>query len=87
VRHHRTNPDVPHSGVSIPPSYKVHATDEGNTLMCTTAASNVAGTGVPVTSAGALVPVPHVARCPTATGKLSGAKVGAERWRRFTGTI
>jgi hypothetical protein len=58
------------------PTYKVQPIDEGNTLTCTTAAVNIAGAGTPVTSAGVLVRVPFVARCPAATGKLSGAKIG-----------
>jgi hypothetical protein len=57
-------------------TYKVQAIDEGNVLTCTTEAANIAGLGRPATSAGVLVPVPHVAKCPAATGKLSGEKVG-----------
>jgi hypothetical protein len=53
-------------------SYTVQAIDEGNTLSCAVAAVNVAGVGSPAASAGVLVPVPYVARCPAATGKLSG---------------
>jgi hypothetical protein len=57
-------------------TYTVQAIDEGTTLTCTIAAMNAAGAGVPVTSAGALVAVPVVARCPAATGNLSGATLG-----------
>jgi hypothetical protein len=57
-------------------SYTVQAIDEGNTLSCAVAAVNVAGAGSPVASAGVLVPVPYVARCPAATGKLSGTRLG-----------
>jgi 6-phosphogluconolactonase (cycloisomerase 2 family) len=38
-------------------TYQVQEIDEGNTLTCTIAAVNAAGTGVAVTSAGILVPV------------------------------
>jgi hypothetical protein len=57
-------------------SYTVQAIDEGNTLSCAVAAVNVAGAGSPVASAGVLVPVPYVARCPAATGKLSSTRLG-----------
>jgi Glycine rich protein len=57
-------------------THTVQAIDEGNTLTCAVAAVNSAGAGVPVTSAGILVPVPVVAHCPGATGTLSGQKVG-----------
>jgi hypothetical protein len=57
-------------------TYKVLAIDEGNTLACATTAVNIAGAGVPAASAGVLVPVPHVSRCPAASGKLSGNALG-----------
>jgi Pro-kumamolisin, activation domain/Putative Ig domain/Bacterial Ig-like domain (group 3) len=56
--------------------YRVQAIDEGNTLTCTVTASNVAGVGAPATSANVTVPVPHVAGCPRATGRLSGTTLG-----------
>ena len=54
----------------------MQAIDEGNTLACATTAVNIAGAGVPAASAGVLVPVPHVSRCPAASGKLSGNALG-----------
>jgi hypothetical protein len=57
-------------------TYTVQVIDEGNVLTCTTAAANIAGLGRPATSAGVLVPVPHVAKCPAATGTLSGEQLG-----------
>lgn len=60
-------------------TYKVQAIDEGSTLSCTTTAVNVAGPGASVTSAGVSVPVPVVARCPRATGRLSGETLGLVR--------
>ncbi len=61
------------------PTYKVQALDEGNTLTCTVTAANVAGTGRPATSAKVGVPVPRVAGCPRATGRLSGTALGLIR--------
>lgn len=55
-------------------SHTVQKIDEGNTLSCAVAAVNVAGVGFAAASAGVLVPVPHVARCPAATGKISGTR-------------
>ena len=49
------------------------------TFTTAVAAVNVAGVGSAVASAGVLVPVPYVARCPAATGKLSGTRVGSVR--------
>jgi DNA-binding beta-propeller fold protein YncE len=57
-------------------TYTVQAIDEGTTLTCTTAGVNAAGVGVPVMSGGVLVAIPVVAKCPPATGKLSGATLG-----------
>lgn len=57
-------------------SYKVQPIDEGNTLTCTVTAVNVAGSGSPATSTGAKVSVPFVRRCPAASGRLSGSKLG-----------
>ena len=57
-------------------TYTVQAIDEGTTLTCTTAGVNAAGVGVPVMSGGVLVAIPVVAKCPPATGTLSGATLG-----------
>jgi hypothetical protein len=57
-------------------TYTVQAIDEGNTLTCAVAAINSAGAGATVTSAAVTIPVPYVARCPGATGRLSGTKLG-----------
>ena len=58
------------------PTYKVQKIDEGNALTCTVIAANAAGSGSPSTSARVSVPVQAGARCPAATGKLSGTKLG-----------
>ncbi len=55
------------------PTYKVQKIDEGNVITCTVIPT---GGGSPSTSASMRVPVPAVARCPAATGKLSGTKLG-----------
>jgi hypothetical protein len=60
-------------------TYTVQSGDEGLTLTCTVTASNAGGAGTPATSAGTSVPVPRVARCPAATGKLSGITLGLLR--------
>jgi hypothetical protein len=57
-------------------TYKVQAIDERSTLTCTVKATNLAGTSAPATSKGVAVPVAKVARCPGATGKLSGTTLG-----------
>lgn len=59
-------------------THKVQALDEGSFLSCAVTASNQAGPGRPAT-ARRLVPVPHVPRCPAATGRLSGAGLGPVR--------
>ncbi len=59
--------------------YTVQTSDEGLTLTCTVTASDIAGAGKPVTSAGVRVPVPVVARCPAATGSVSGSTLGLIR--------
>lgn len=59
-------------------AYTVLTTDEGLTLTCAVTASNPGG-AASATSAGVLVPVPHVARCPAASGKLSGETLGLLR--------
>jgi hypothetical protein len=60
-------------------TYTVQSIDEGLTLTCTVTAANAAGAGKPATSKGIAVPVPHVARCPAASGKLSGETLGLLR--------
>ena len=57
-------------------SYTLQKIDQGLTLTCTVTASNPAGTGAPATSAAVLVPVPFVAHCPGATGRLVGRTLG-----------
>jgi hypothetical protein len=57
-------------------SYKVQASDEQLKLTCTVIASNAKGPSSPATSKGVSVPVPHVAKCPAASGKLSGGTLG-----------
>jgi FG-GAP repeat len=58
--------------------YKVQSGDEQLTLTCGVTASNAKGSGS-ATSKGKTVPVPHVARCPAASGKLSGDVLGVLR--------
>jgi hypothetical protein len=57
-------------------TYTVATSDEGLTLTCTVQAVNIAGVGPAATSPGVLVPVPYVFRCPGATGRLSGTRLG-----------
>ncbi len=59
-------------------AYTVLTTDEGLTLTCAVTATNLGGSAS-ATSAGVSVPVPHVARCPAASGKLSGETLGLLR--------
>jgi 6-phosphogluconolactonase (cycloisomerase 2 family) len=61
-------------------TYIVQAGDEQLTLTCSVTASNANGAGSAASSAKtARVPVPHVARCPAATGKLAGVRLGLVR--------
>jgi len=60
-------------------SYTVQAIDEGNELTCTVAAANAGGYGSPATSASVSIPVPLVAGCPRATGRVSGTTLGLVR--------
>ncbi len=60
-------------------SYTIQSIDEGLTITCTVTASNAGGAGKPATSRGVPVPVPRVARCPGASGKLSGDTLGLLR--------
>jgi streptogramin lyase len=57
-------------------TYKVAKIDEGLTLTCNVTASNSIGSSSPATSKGVKVPVPHVAKCPGATGRLDGTTLG-----------
>jgi hypothetical protein len=58
------------------PTYTVQTLDEGSALACTVTASNQAGAGPPATSSGVRVPVPFVARCPAASGRIAGRTLG-----------
>ena len=61
-------------------TYVVQTGDEQLTLTCSVTASNSKGAGASVTTRkGATVPVPYVAKCPAATGKLSGTTLGLVR--------
>jgi hypothetical protein len=57
-------------------TYTVATSDEGTTLACAVTATGPGGTSTPVTSAGIIVAVPHVAGCPAATGTVSGVRIG-----------
>jgi hypothetical protein len=57
-------------------TYRIVSLDEGEKLTCTVTAKNSLGASGPVTSAAVSVPVPHVAKCPAATGRLHGTKLG-----------
>jgi hypothetical protein len=60
-------------------TYTVQSGDEQLTLTCAVGAANAKGGTVAVSKKGAKVPVPHVARCPAASGKLSGDRLGLLR--------
>jgi hypothetical protein len=60
-------------------TYIVHTSDEGLTLTCTVTAATATGAKSSATSKGVAVGVPHVARCPRATGRLSGNTLGLVR--------
>jgi hypothetical protein len=57
-------------------TFTVAKIDEGLTLTCNVTASNAIGKSSPATSKGVKVPVPHVQKCPGATGKLDGTTLG-----------
>ncbi|HEY1508953.1 MAG TPA: FG-GAP repeat protein [Solirubrobacteraceae bacterium] len=57
-------------------TYKVQKSDEQLMLACTVTASNAKGAGPAAASARKIVPVPKVKGCPSATGSLSGVKLG-----------
>jgi hypothetical protein len=56
-------------------TYTVQPLDEGTTLTCVTTATNSSGSAQ-AASAGAPVPVPYVAKCPAASGRVSGSTLG-----------
>ena len=56
-------------------TYKVTTLEEGTTLTCSVTAANPGGAGFAL-SQGVKVPVPFVAKCPGATGRLSGTTLG-----------
>jgi hypothetical protein len=60
-------------------TYTVQTGDEGVALTCTVTASNGVGNGKPATSKAVDVAVPHVRRCPAASGRLSGRTLGLVR--------
>jgi hypothetical protein len=57
-------------------TFTVAKIDEGLTLTCNVTASNAIGKSSPATSKGVKVAVPHVQKCPGATGKLDGTTLG-----------
>jgi hypothetical protein len=61
---------------AISARYTVRSIDEGSGLTCTVTATDVAGTGPAANSATIRVAVPHVARCPRATGAAAGKALG-----------
>jgi hypothetical protein len=60
-------------------TYTVQTGDEGLTLACTVTATDSTGPGAPAVSNTVHVPVPVVAHCPAATGKLGGITLGGLR--------
>ena len=61
---------------AIAARYTVRSIDEGSGLTCTVTATNLAGTGPAANSATIRVAVPHVTRCPRATGAAAGKALG-----------
>jgi hypothetical protein len=57
-------------------TYTVQTSDEGLRLTCSVIASNAAGAAPAATSKPVSVPVPHVPRCPGATGGVTGTMLG-----------
>ena len=57
-------------------TYKVATIDEGTALRCAVTAANAAGIRGSAVSKAVQVPVPVVARCPAATGRLAGSTLG-----------
>jgi streptogramin lyase len=60
-------------------TYKLATLDEGLSLTCTVSATNAGGAGPPATSRSVKVAVPVVAKCPAATGRLTGTSLGLVR--------
>lgn len=59
--------------------YTVQSGEEQLTLTCSVGAANAKGATVALSTKGATVPVPHVAHCPAAGGKLNGGSLGLLR--------
>jgi hypothetical protein len=57
-------------------TFKLSSVDEGNTLTCAVTALNAAGASKPMTSRSVSVPVPHVKKCPAASGHVSVKNIG-----------
>jgi len=66
---------IPIAG-AVSAHYTVMAIDEGSALACTVTATNVAGTSPAAKSATIRIAVPHIARCPRATGAAAGKALG-----------
>jgi hypothetical protein len=60
-------------------TYAVVRDDEGTTLTCTVTVLSAGGARSSATSTGVWVPVPEVARCPAATGRVRGTTLGRVR--------
>ena len=67
--------DTPIAG-AVSARYRVKAIDEGSALRCTVVAANVVGAGPAAVSAAVRIAVPHVARCPRASGVAAGKTLG-----------
>ena len=67
--------DTPIAG-AVSARYRVKAIDEGSALRCTVIAANVVGAGPAAVSAAVRIAVPHVARCPRASGVAAGKTLG-----------
>jgi hypothetical protein len=60
-------------------TYRVTSSDEQLTIRCVVVAVNGAGGSPPAISNGIAIPVPKVAGCPAATGRLAGSNLGPIR--------
>jgi hypothetical protein len=56
--------------------YTIGTSDEGTTLSCEVTAIGPGGAGAPALSRSVKVSVPHVPRCPAATGSVHGESIG-----------
>jgi hypothetical protein len=63
-------------GGAVSARYKVRASDEGSVLRCTVVATNPVGASPAAVSAAIRIAVPHIARCPRATGVAAGRALG-----------